>query len=162
MNHKRENKAFYTIRERLIITEDNWFLPLKEDLLLCMLAINSLSNGFFIFGNEGQAEFFTSSYRALIEIMPMDVWGTLFVMCGIFMLVGALFVRNIKTKSYLLLISGFVGFVLWALYSLIGIEFGTSGVTPIRNMAFSVIHLVIGSIQIMEIWRIRLHTKNLM
>lgn len=160
--NKNYDSIKHSINNKLLNIKDNWFLPLKEDLLLLMLSVNSISNGLFIFDNEGQANNKTLSYDALVEIMPTDVWATLFLVIGLMVLSGALFVKDAKTKAYILIVAGFVGFILWTLYSLIGVEFGTSGITPIRNMAFSVIHLILGCIQIIEIWRINLQKKTIL
>jgi len=154
-----KKKRFNEVEKRLVIIPDNWYLPLKEDILFCMLAINNVSIAVYMFSLEPDT---FSNYQAvtvLTKVIHLGAWGMLFLFVGMGLFLCAVTMKNKRTKSQILLWTCLTGFFLWTLYSMLGVEMGQNTVTSTRNMATAVIHLILCLIQVVELWRIRLQRK---
>lgn len=152
-------KRFNEVEKRLVIIPDNWYLPLKEDILFCMLAINNISIAVYMFKLEPDS---FSNYKAvtvLTKVIHLGAWGMLFLFVGIGLFLCAVAMKNRRTKAQVLLWTCLIGFFIWTLYSMLGVEIGQNSVTSTRNMATAVIHLILCLIQVVELWRIRLQRK---
>lgn len=147
------------VEKRLIATQDNWFMPLKEDILFCILAINNISISVYVFQLEPNSFADMKTIFVLTRVAYLGAWGMLFLLVGLGLFLCAVVIKDRKTKSQVLLWSCMIGFALWTLYSMLGVEIGQNDVTSTRNMSTAVIHLILCLIQVVELWRIRLQRK---
>lgn len=156
---KKRLKGLNEVEKRLARIEDFWFMPLKEDILFCMLAINNVSISVYMFSLDKSNFADIGAISVLTHIFPLGVWGMLFLIVGIGLFLCAVIVKNRKTKAQILLWSCVIGFLIWTLYSMLGVEIGQNNVTSTRNMSTAIIHLILCLIQVVELWRIRLQRK---
>ena len=147
-------------KTRLLYTKDNWFMPLKEDLLFCMLAISNISIASYIFNLDPDYFKDKETVMSLVRVMHLDTWGILFSVVGLGLLLCAVVIKERRLKSQVLLVSCFIGVGIWTLYSMLGVQIGQNSVTTTRNMSTSIIHLILCAIQVVELWRIKLQTSN--
>lgn len=152
-------KRLNEVEKRLIVIQDSWFLPLKENILFSMLAINNISISVYVFQLSPNSFSDVNVIFSLTRVAYLGVWGMLFLMVGIGLFLCALLIKDTTIKAQILLWSCLIGFFAWTLYSMLGVEAGQNVVTSTRNMSTAVIHLILVLIQVVELWRIKLQ-KN--
>ena len=156
-----EKFKFNEVQKRLVVVEDNWFMPLKEDILFFMLAINNMSIATYLYDllSSESSSIERRTVVIMAKILPIGTWASMFIFVGTGLFLCAVVIKNRKTKAQVLLWSCLLGFLIWTLYSMLGVKIGQAGATTTRNMCIAIVHMVLFFIQVVELWRIRLQTK---
>lgn len=123
---------------------DNRTLDVVLDTACVILMITTLIEGIGFVWLGGEQEYSVALYQRMTDLMPMQLWGIIFIVVFILYLLGVII--EFKRLQFLLFMAGgIIGGITQLLYTIASFDASAYQVHTIRYLFFAILHLVVAS-----------------
>lgn len=123
---------------------------LANMMLLSTAAFLVVSGYFFIVDGYRTS---APTYEIMTSIMPLEAWGVVMAVAGIFHAAAAF--QYDKIRYWSMIVGGSLGAIVVMLYALASLEGASSYLLAVRYALVACFNLLIAALGGIEIWRIR-------
>ncbi len=121
---------------------DNRTLDVVLDTMCAILMFFALIDGIGFIWLGGEQHYSTALYTRMTDLMPMQLWGIIFIVVFILYLIGVI-IEFKRAQFLLFLAGGIIGGITQLLYTIASFDASQYQIHTIRYLFIALLHLVI-------------------